>query len=62
MSKTTPLYVKFLYVTDCSKDSIILQNGETSDYKWVSKDELVAMTRSELVTERMQRFIKELQL
>lgn len=56
------LYVEFLYVTDCSKDSIILQNGETSDYKWVSKDELVAMTRSELVTERMQRFIKELQL
>ena len=55
------LYVEFLCVTDCPKDSIILQNGETSDYKWVSKDELVAMTRSELVTERMQRFIKELQ-
>lgn len=55
------LYVEFLCVTDCPKDSIILQNGETSDFKWVSKDELVSMTRSELVTERMQRFIKELQ-
>lgn len=46
---------------ETGKDSIILQNGETSDFKWVSKDELVSMTRSELVTERMQRFIKELQ-
>lgn len=59
--KKHSLYVEFLCVTDFPKDSIILQNGETSDYKWVSKDELVAMTRSELVTKRMQRFIKELQ-
>lgn len=53
------LYVEFLCVTDCPKDSIILQDGETSDYKWVSKDELVTMKGSELVTERMWRFIKE---
>ena len=59
--KNHSLYVEFLCVTNFPKDSIILQNGETSDYKWVSKDELVAMKRSELVTERMQKFIKELQ-
>lgn len=55
------IYVEFLCVTSCKKDSIALQEGETIAYRWVSRDELIAMKKSELVTERMQRFIKELQ-
>ena len=53
-------YVEYLCVTDCDKDSIILQDGETSDYKWVTKDELLNMRKSELVTDRMQALIAEL--
>ena len=53
-------YVDFLCVTDCKKDSIILQEGETVAYKWVSRNELVSMKESELVTKRMQKFIEEL--
>lgn len=55
------IYVEFLCITDCVKDSIVLQEGETSAYKWVTKDELVNMKKSELVTKRMQRFLDELQ-
>lgn len=55
------LYVEFSCVTDQPKDSVTLQKGETSDYKWVGKDELIHMKKSELVTERIQRFVKELQ-
>lgn len=56
------IYVEFLCVTNCDKDSVTLQPGETIAYKWVSKDELVAMKKDELVTERMQKFIEELQV
>lgn len=54
------LYVEFLCITDCEKDSVTLQEGETSAYRWVSKDELISMKKDELVTERMQRFVGEL--
>ena len=54
------IYVEFLCVTDCMKTSVILQDGETIAYKWVSRGELVAMKKNELVTERMQHFIREL--
>ncbi len=59
-SNTHTIYVEFLCVTDCPKDSIILQDGETSAYKWVSKNELMKMKNDELVTERIQNFISEL--
>ena len=54
------IYVEFLCITDCAKNSIILQEGETSAFKWVSKDELLSMKKEDLVTHRMQRFINEL--
>lgn len=53
-------YVEFLCVTDCAKDKIVLQEGETTAYKWVTRDELISMNKDKLVTERMQRFIDEL--
>lgn len=54
------IYVEYLCVTNWNKDNITLQDGETIAYKWVSKDELINMKKSELVTERMQKFIEEL--
>ena len=58
--ETHSIYVEFLCVTDWEKDNISLQKGETVDYKWVSKDELLALKQDELVTERMQKYIEEL--
>ena len=43
------------------KDSILLQEGETIAFRWVSRDGLLSMSKSELLTERMQNFIEELQ-
>ena len=54
------IYCEFLCITDCRKDSIILQEGETSAYKWVTQDELLSMKRDELVTQRMQNFVDDL--
>ena len=54
------IYVEFLCETDCDKTSVVLQDGETSDYKWVKRDELLSMKASQLVTQRMQCFIDEL--
>ena len=54
------IYVEFLCVTDWPKDKISLQEGETSAFRWVTKDELISMKKDELVTDRMQRFIGEL--
>lgn len=59
-SEKHTIYVEFLCVTDHDKDGIILQEGETSAFKWVSRDELIRMDRRELITERIQQFAEEL--
>ena len=59
-SYTRAIYVEFLCVTGCDKAGIVLQEGETSDYMWVSADELAAMDGRKLVTKRVQQFIEEL--
>ncbi len=60
-SENHSIYVEFLCVTDCDKNSIVLQDGETDAYKWVSRSDLISMKNDELLTERMQKFIGELQ-
>ena len=55
------LYVEFLCVTDWPKDKITLQEGETIAFRWVDKSELLSMRKCDLVTERMQTFLDELQ-
>lgn len=60
-SKNHSIYVEFLCFTDCDKESVTMQEGETIAYKWVSKAYLKNMSKSELVTERIQRFLNELQ-
>ena len=50
-------YVEFLCITDMDKESIRLQEGETTAYKWVCRKELSEMTRKELATQRILNFI-----
>lgn len=57
---THSIYVEFICVTNGEKEKIAMQDGETSDYKWVSKDELLSMRKDELITDRMQQFIEAL--
>ena len=53
-------YVEYLCITDCDKDSVKLQEGETSDYRWVDRETLLNMKKNKLITERMELFINEL--
>lgn len=53
------LYVEYLCVTDCEKNSIILQEGETVDYKWIDRNTLLEMGEDEIASERAIKLIKE---
>lgn len=59
-NRTHAVYTEYLCITDWKKDEISLQKGETIDYRWVSREELLSMSKEELVTERMQKYIDEL--
>lgn len=52
-------YVEYLCVTDCEKDSIILQEGETVDYKWIDRNSLLKMSEDEMASERAMELIEE---
>ena len=51
-------HVRFLCVTDCDKNSIKLQEGETCDYQWLPAEEVLAMKESELISWPMRKFVK----
>jgi 8-oxo-dGTP pyrophosphatase MutT (NUDIX family) len=53
-------YMEYLCITDVDKDSIILQEGETADYRWITADELKKLSRDKLATQRILNFIEEL--
>lgn len=55
--ETSSVYVEYLCVTDCPKDSIRLQEGETVAYKWVTGAEMLAMNDDELLSHRMKEFV-----
>ncbi len=40
------IYYGFLCIADCPKDSIILQEGETISYRWLSKAEFLSFINS----------------
>ena len=54
------IYYEFLAEVSIDKDSIVLQEGETISYKWVSKDELKCLSSDVLATKRIINFIDEL--
>jgi len=55
-------YVLYLCVTDCDKDSVTLQPGETDAFRWASEERLCNMTPDELCTTRMQQFYEKWKL
>ncbi len=43
------VYFTYLALVSCNDDDVILQKGETIDYKWRNKDELIELYQSDLV-------------
>ncbi len=62
--KTSMIVHQYLCVTDCAKDSIVLQEGETVGYKWVSLPEFIEFITSDKMIktqrERMAPYFKRL--
>jgi 8-oxo-dGTP pyrophosphatase MutT (NUDIX family) len=54
----TAIHCRFLCVTDCAKDSVKLQEGETCDYRWVTAQELLSMPDTELIGQEMLKHVK----
>lgn len=55
------MYYSYLAKVSCAKDSIVLQEGETTDYKWVDKEGLLAYVNSEnSMTNHNKRYAKYL--
>ena len=52
-------YEIYMCITDIPKNRIILQEGETSSYNWVSVDELSKMPIETFASVRFQQFIEE---
>ena len=51
------IYETFLCVTDCAKDSVTLQEGETVSYKWVSEAEFINFVNSDaMIDVQFQRY------
>ncbi len=59
-TKYPVIYADFLCVTDCAKDGIVLQQGETDAWRWVSKETLLSLDKTELVSDRVFSFVEEL--
>lgn len=53
------VHVNYLCITDCDKDSIRLQEGETTTYKWATADEIRLMSSKELLSEEMRQYISK---
>ena len=57
-ARTKSIFVNFLCITDIDKDSVKLQEGETIAYKWVTKEELLSMPESKLMTPRYTEMLE----
>lgn len=52
MMVTIHFFVEYLCVTKCDKNSIVLQEGETVDYKWVNREDILKMGEDTLASSR----------
>lgn len=55
-------YVIYLCITDCDKESIVLQEGETIDYRWIDRESMLEMSEDELISNRQIELIKKYNL
>ena len=51
------IIVEFLCITDCEKDSVIFQKGETINYQWVDINHLLTMDRNEIASNRTRDLV-----
>ena len=56
--ETHSAHVRYLCVTDCDKNSVQLQEGETCAFKWATAEEILSMPDSELLAGGMRNHIK----
>ena len=58
------IYENFLCVTDCDKNSVKLQEGETVSYKWVSETEFIEFVNSgamiDVQFQRYEHYLKQI--
>ena len=58
------IYETFLCVTDCDKNSITLQDGETVSYKWISEAEFIDFVNSDAMIDvqfrRYEPYLKQI--
>ena len=59
-SESRTIYAEFFCLTGGPKDGIVLQEGETVDYRWVSREELQSMIDSGLVVAWTRTLAEEL--
>ena len=52
------LFVEFLCVSDCGKNSVTLQKGETIAYRWAAREEILLM-REETASPRALKMLIE---
>lgn len=53
------IYYSFVCTVDCLKDSVIFQEGETCDYKWVNVTEFKEFLKSDLVVKSQSKRYKK---
>ena len=54
--------ILYLCVSDFDKNSVVLQEGETIDYKWVDKETFEKIDENELAARRTLEAIREYNL
>lgn len=52
------IYYSFIGTVDCEKDSVKLQQGETEEYKWLTKEEFIDFINSDRIIDvQKKRFL-----
>lgn len=51
------IYFQFLCVTDCDKNAVSLQEGETASFRWVSEDAFKAFIHDGMIDRQRVRYM-----
>ena len=49
------IFDSYVCTTDCDKNSVTLQQGETMGYKWISEEEFIRFVNSDEIIDRQKR-------
>lgn len=52
------IHIAFMCETDCDKNSVTLQEGETIAYKWMTKEEFLKLKVEEVFPTRLSKFFR----